>query len=729
MLLAGSMQSMAQQATPGETRSLPTITVTEKATDPQGKDTLRATTSTIGKGRQQLRDIPQSVTVVTEKLIDDRNLDTLKDVLHNTAGITFLAAEGGEEDIRLRGFSLSGTGDIFVDGMRDPAFYERDTFANDRIELLRGSASMLFGRGSTGGAVNQVTKQARAIDSNEITTTIGSHDYLRVNGDFNLHTGDNAGLRINAMHTTADNNGAGASIDKSGIAANYRWGIGTADEFSASLYHLDNRNGINYGLPWIRPTDASPRSETGLMTRLDPDTSYGMASDRNNGTADYVSFSHTHRFEDNGELKTQIRRGSYSRDQRSGAIRFARTTSSPLANPEAVDLDNLSDATILNRSTHIKIQDLDSLYVQSDLSRKFDGYGLKHELLMGVDAAQEKKTVYAALTAGQGGVTITKPQTTIGTPNDGAWVDESSRVLGVNNRFTSTGWGIYLQDLIEIAPQWKVLGGLRYDNMTGNYDNFNLNDNTVASYRQKISEWSKRAGVLYQPNDLSSYHVSYGTSFNTSGDTYSYNVLSANTPPEASTNLEIGTKLDSADKRFTTRLALFRSTKTNERNTDPDNAATALLLSGKRHTSGFEVDLSGRLTDRWEVYVSYVWQPISKIDKAAPTARNGEGQGERPWLTPRHSGTVWSTYQLTSRLRLGGGINFRSSQTPNRNPGWSAPAYATVDLMAEYLINDTFTLKANLINVADKLYADALYTGHYVPGSGRNLQVSLNARF
>lgn len=729
MLLAGSMQSMAQQATPGETRSLPTITVTEKATDPQGKDTLRATTSTIGKGRQQLRDIPQSVTVVTEKLIDDRNLDTLKDVLHNTAGITFLAAEGGEEDIRLRGFSLSGTGDIFVDGMRDPAFYERDTFANDRIELLRGSASMLFGRGSTGGAVNQVTKQARAIDSNEITTTIGSHDYLRVNGDFNLHTGDNAGLRINAMHTTADNNGAGASIDKSGIAANYRWGIGTADEFSASLYHLDNRNGINYGLPWIRPTDASPRSETGLMTRLDPDTSYGMASDRNNGTADYVSFSHTHRFEDNGELKTQIRRGSYSRDQRSGAIRFARTTSSPLANPEAVGLDNLSDATILNRSTHIKIQDLDSLYVQSDLSRKFDGYGLKHELLMGVDAAQEKKTVYAALTAGQGGVTITKPQTTIGTPNDGAWVDESSRVLGVNNRFTSTGWGIYLQDLIEIAPQWKVLGGLRYDNMTGNYDNFNLNDNTVASYRQKISEWSKRAGVLYQPNDLSSYHVSYGTSFNTSGDTYSYNVLSANTPPEASTNLEIGAKLDSADKRFTTRLALFRSTKTNERNTDPDNAATALLLSGKRHTSGFEVDLSGRLTDRWEVYVSYVWQPISKIDKAAPTARNGEGQGERPWLTPRHSGTVWSTYQLTSRLRLGGGINFRSSQTPNRNPGWSAPAYATVDLMAEYLINDTFTLKANLINVADKLYADALYTGHYVPGSGRNLQVSLNARF
>jgi catecholate siderophore receptor len=729
MLLAGSMQSMAQQAAPEKTRTLPTVTVTEKAIAPEGKDTLRATTSTIGKSRQQLRDIPQSVTVVTEKLIDDRNLDTLKEVLHNTAGITFQAAEGGEEDIRLRGFSLAGTGDIFVDGMRDPAFYDRDTFANNRIELLRGSASMLFGRGSTGGAVNQVTKEARAIDSNDITTTIGSHDYVRVEGDFNLHTGEDAGLRINAMYTNADNNGAGSRIDKSGIAANYRWGIGTADEFSASLYHLDNRNGINYGLPWIRPTAASPSSETGLMTRLEPDTYYGLASDTNDGTADYVTFSHTHRFQDNGELKTQIRRGSYTRDQRSGAIRFARANSTPLANPEPVALNNLSDDTVLNRGTHIKIQDLDSLYVQSDLNRKVDAYGLKHELLMGVDAAQEKKTVYKQVGASQGGVDITKPQTTIGTPNDGAWIDESSRVLGVNNQFTSTSWGIYLQDLVEVAPHWKVLGGLRYDNMTGNYDNFNLNDNSVVSYRQNIFEWSKRVGLLYQPNEVSSYHVSYGTSFNTSGDTYSYNALSANTDPESSTNLEIGAKLDSADKRFTTRLALFRSTKTNERNTDPDNAATVLLLSGKRHTAGFEVDLTGRLTDRWEVYVSYVWQPISKIDIAAPTARAGEQEGERPWLTPRHSGTVWSTYQLTSRLRLGGGINFRSSQTPNRNPGWSAASYATVDLMAEYMINDTFTVKANLINVADKLYADALYSGHYVPGSGRNLQVSLNARF
>ncbi|HPG81009.1 MAG TPA: TonB-dependent receptor plug domain-containing protein, partial [Piscinibacter sp.] len=161
-----------------------------------GKDAYRATETRIGKGQQELRDIPQSVTVVTEKLIDDRNLDTMKDVLKNTSGISFLAAEGGEEDIRLRGFSLQATGDVFVDGMRDPAFYERDTFFLDRLEVLRGSASMLFGRGSTGGAVNQVTKVPRLINENQVDVTMGNHAYVRAVGDFNLKLGESSALRL-----------------------------------------------------------------------------------------------------------------------------------------------------------------------------------------------------------------------------------------------------------------------------------------------------------------------------------------------------------------------------------------------------------------------------------------------------------------------------------------------------------------------------------------------------
>ena len=176
VVLSASASAWAQTAATAE-KTLAPVPVIEKAIAAEGKDSVRATETGIGKGKQALRDIPQSITVVTEKLIDDRNLDTLKEALHNTAGISFLAAEGGEEDIRLRGFSLAATGDIFVDGMRDPAFYDRDTFNNDRIELLRGSASMLFGRGSTGGAVNQVSKPARAMDENSVDVTVGSHGY------------------------------------------------------------------------------------------------------------------------------------------------------------------------------------------------------------------------------------------------------------------------------------------------------------------------------------------------------------------------------------------------------------------------------------------------------------------------------------------------------------------------------------------------------------------------
>ncbi len=731
LMLASSVSGWAQ--TSGE-RALGTVTVKERAEAPQGKDSVRATTTTTGKGNQQLRDIPQSITTVTEKLIDDRNLDTLKDVLQNTAGVTFLAAEGGEEDIRLRGFSLAQTGDIFLDGMRDPAFYDRDTFNLDRIDLLRGSASMLFGRGSTGGAVNQVSKLPRLVNEHEIATTIGNHQYRRVTGDFNFQTGEDSALRINAMVNKADNNGAGSSIDKSGIAVGYRFGIGTRNEFGVSLYYLDNDNGMNYGIPWIKPHATDTSAANTLISSLKPDAYYGMASDYSAGVAKFIALSHTHRFSSDSELKTMLRSGKFTRDQRAGTVRFGNAA----LNGAAVDLTNFGPNTILTRGSQLKVQDVEGTYFQSDYSNKFTAFGLKHEVLTGIDFAHERKTVYAARSAAQGGVTLTKPNTTAGTPDDGAWIDESTRAFRPNNAYTSKGVGIYAQDVLQVAEHWKLVGGARYDNMKGEYDTFTLPANapgpitTSASYEQKVVKWSKRFGVLYQPTELHSFHFSYGTSFNTSGDAYSYNAQSANTPPESSENIELGARLDSADKRFTTRLAVFRSTKNHERNTDPDTAATRLLLSGKRHSAGVEVDVTGRITPKWEIYASYMWMPIAKVDKAASTATTvGNREGDRPGLSPRHSGTVWSTYQFTPQLRLGAGVNFRSKQSPAdvTAPAWEAPGYATFDLMGEYTFNETFTLKGNITNVGDKLYANALYRGHYIPGAGRLYQLSLIAKF
>jgi len=718
MLLAASFTTSAHAQAE---KTLSTVTVREKAETAEGKDSLRATETSIGKGKQQLRDIPQSITVVTEKQLDDRNLDTVKDALKQTAGITFQAAEGGEEDIRLRGFALSTTGDIFVDGLRDPAFYDRDTFNLDRVELLRGSASMLFGRGSTGGAVNLVNKVPRLMDENQIDVTVGSHNHRRVVGDFNQQTGESAALRVSAMKTTADNNGAGSSIDKQGIAGSYRWGIGERDEFTASLYRLENNNGINYGMPWIKPTSASPASATTLLP-VNPTSKYGMASDYNNGTATYATLAHTHRFDGDTELTTRVRQGSFTRDQRASTIRTSAA------------LDTFGPSATLTRGTQNKIQDLDTLYVQSDFSRKFTAWGVKHEVLSGVDVAREQKTVYAARTAAQGlgGVDLVKPSTTVGNPDDGAWVNEASRALRVNNQYTATAWGVYAQDLVQVAPHWKLLGGLRYDRLKGNYDSFaapangaNAVNGAMSNYQMEVCEWSKRVGALFQPSERESYHFSAATSFNTSGDAYSLGAGNKDVPPEQSINLELGAKLDSADKNFSTRYALFQSTKLNERNTDPLQPGVT-VLSGRRHAAGLEADITGRLSPRWEVFGSFMWMPVAKIDVGGQGA---EAAGARPSLTPRVSATLWNTYQINGQWRVGAGLNHRGAQTPNRNPGWEAPAFTTADVMAEYRYDEQLTFKGNVSNLTNKLYADQLYSGHYVPGAGRLVQVTGSYKF
>ena len=708
---------------------------------------VRATTSSIGKGNQDLRDIPQSVTVVTEKLIEDRRIDTLKQALHQTAGITFQAAEGGEEDIRLRGFSLAASGDIYVDSLRDPAFYERDTFSFDRIELLRGSASMLFGRGSTGGVVNQVSKMPFLADASEVNFTAGSGSYLRFTGDFNVKTGETSALRVNVMNTTASGGGGNDKLDKQGLAPTFRWGIGTNDEFYVSGYYLRNNNGINYGIPWLRKVSTSA-AESGLVEGIDPKNFYGAASDYNAGGAALATIGHTHRFADGGELKTAVRHGRYDRDQRASTIRFCQrtvnATTGVVSNPDCPTtlpgLDTISDSTLLTRGTNNKVQDMTTTYAQSDYSNKFNWFGVKNEVLTGVDLAHEVFHNYAVVVPT--GVTLDKntPRTTIGSPNDGSgWVDETARIQRQAAAFDAKALGLYFQDLVQVAPRWKVLGGLRWDYFKGDYQTFQTADSATVAVGTQLADrgrsdklWSKRFGVLYQPSDALSFHFSYGTSFNTSGDTYQYDDQTKNTPPEGSENLELGAKLDWFDGRLSTRLAAFRSTKTNERNRDPDSAATQALLSGKRHSAGLEFDLAGRITPAWEVFGSYAWTPVAKIDIGAPGSVDGvgEGAGTRSAMTPRHSGTIWTTYQISKAFRLGGGLNARSSQTPNRNPaGIVAPSFVTGDLLAEYTLNEQIGFKLNVNNVTNKLYADALYTGHYIPGAGRSVQLTMTARF
>jgi catecholate siderophore receptor len=737
LMLAGSLSSpqtaAAQEANAEGT--LKTVTVRDKQESPtQAKESLLVKKSGIAKGDQALKDIPQTVTVMTEKLMNDRNLDDLREVLKTTSGVTFLAGETGEEDVRMRGFSLQQAGDIYVDGLRDAPLIERDTFNLDRVEVLKGSASMLFGKGSTGGVVNQVNKQPFLMDQNEVNLTVGNGNARRLTGDFNKQTGEDSALRINAVVHKADN--WGAAVDKKGAAASYRWGIGERDEFTASLYHLETNGRPLYSHPWMVDNGTSTNGGSGANTKgtlvpvLDAKNFYGMASDHLRTDTTHGTLSHKHRFDQDSELKTTLRYGQYSRDLLGTQVGFKSLT----------QLSDLNDNTALKRSPKARFGDSDVLQAQSDYSSKFQALGFQHSLIAGVDVNHENARRNNSATTG---LPTPYADTLVGTPNNGVGITDS-RVLAPTMSFKSQNLGTYVQDTVQWTDEIKLQGGLRVEHFSTTYTD-------AQGYSVDLSKTlaSPRIGALWQPNANSTYYTSWGTSYNTSGDTYLYgvgtslapltlqgtpqtlkpnaNLTTLNTPPEKSRNFEVGGKWELFEGKSLLGLAFFHSEKYNERNTDVDSATNQFLLSGKRHATGLELNFAGRLSPAWEMFYNHTWIPNARIDVSSATGNMK--QGDRPGLTPEHSASLWSTYRVTPLWRVGAGLNYRGQQTPLINASIHTAAFTTVDAMVEHTVSDNTVLKLNVSNLSNKLYIDQVYSSFYIPGTARRVELSMKTLF
>jgi catecholate siderophore receptor len=737
LMLAGSLSSpqtaAAQEANAEGT--LKTVTVRDKQESPtQAKESLLVKKSGIAKGDQALKDIPQTVTVMTEKLMNDRNLDDLREVLKTTSGVTFLAGETGEEDVRMRGFSLQQAGDIYVDGLRDAPLIERDTFNLDRVEVLKGSASMLFGKGSTGGVVNQVNKQPFLMDQNEVNLTVGNGNARRLTGDFNKQTGEDSALRINAVVHKADN--WGAAVDKKGAAASYRWGIGERDEFTASLYHLETDGRPLYSHPWMVDNGTSTNGGSGANTKgtlvpvLDAKNFYGMASDHLRTDTTHGTLSHKHRFDQDSELKTTLRYGQYSRDLLGTQVGFKSLT----------QLSDLNDSTVLKRSPKARFGDSDVLQAQSDYSSKFQALGFQHSLIAGVDVNHENARRNNSATTG---LPTPYADTLVGTPNNGVGITDS-RVLAPTMSFKSQNLGTYVQDTVQWTDEIKLQGGLRVEHFSTTYTD-------AQGYSVDLSKTlaSPRIGALWQPNANSTYYTSWGTSYNTSGDTYLYgvgtslapltlqgtpqtlkpnpNLTTLNTPPEKSRNFEVGGKWELFEGKSLLGLAFFHSEKYNERNTDVDSATNQFLLSGKRHATGLEFNFAGRLSPAWEMFYNHTWIPTARIDVSSATGNMK--QGDRPGLTPEHSASLWSTYRVAPMWRVGAGLNYRGQQTPLINATIHTAAFTTVDAMVEHTVSDNTVLKLNVSNLSNKLYIDQVYSSFYIPGTARRVELSLKTLF
>ena len=218
-----------------------------------------------------LKDTPQSITVVPQRIIREEAVFNLRDALRNVTGISLAAGEGGGaqgDNLTLRGFSARN--DIFTDGVRDFGQYTRDTFDLESVEVLKGPSSVLFGRGSTGGVINQVTKTPRLTPNYTFTGTEGTGPFSRATIDINQPVADTAAFRLNGMFTDA------GVVDRDethlrrwGAAPSFTIGLGTPTQFNASYYYFGDNNLPDYGFPYVfgKPADVNRSNFYGLIDR------------------------------------------------------------------------------------------------------------------------------------------------------------------------------------------------------------------------------------------------------------------------------------------------------------------------------------------------------------------------------------------------------------------------------------------------------------------------------
>ncbi len=679
-------------ASGGETE-LPPVTVTEGRE--RSREGYQPGTTSIGKMPQATRDIPQSVTIVPEQLMHDRNAHTFKEALHNVAGLTYNAGEGGRigDNITLRGYSA--VGDLYLDGMRDIAQYNREVFNLDRIEVLRGSASMLFGRGSTGGVINQVSKQPFLGNENKVALIYGSYDYQRLTTDINQSIGDNSAFRFNAMKTDTDSFRNAVEQHRWGVAPSLSFGLGTADELTVAYYRLKEDNVPDYGVPYFQ----------GKPLNVPVDRFYGLASDFERNDTQITTTTYQHHFDGDTTLKTVLRKADYERDLWATAPRISGTPSV------------ITDSTVINRQAQRRGGEEHTLTSQTDFTTKLDAAGMKHQLLTGVELVKEQADRWSY--AGTPGSTAT----TVGNPNpNDAQLPGYGNTTRINpNSYTAHTVGVYAQDILELTPLWKLLLGARWDKFDADYER----PAPAGDLTRTDRVWSYRSGLIYQPHGWDSYYISYGTSFNPSAELYQLDDRAANTPPEESRNIEIGAKWDLYGGDLALRTAIFRSEKTNERNTDLAVSVDQNLLSGRRHTDGIEFEAAGRITNRWEVFGAVAYMK-GIIDAA--TGQQANTLNKTPINTPDYTFSLWSTYRLDDGWKIGGGAEGAGLRYGNNTDTNAVPSYTRWDALLAYA-QPSYELRLNVLNVFNKKYYEGVYQGHTVPGALRSVQLTGEFKF
>lgn len=681
-------------------QTLPTISVSGAA-DPQD---FQAERSSVGaKTPTALRDIPQSVTVINRSLLQSQGATSFQDALRNAPGVTIGGAEGGQigNNINLRGFTAQN--DIYLDGFRDRNQYYRDTFDLEAIEVLYGPSSMLFGRGSTGGVINQVSKQANRKPLTEVSGTLGTDDRYRTTIDVNRPIGDHAAFRINAF---AQSMGTGRDEMRNkdyGFAPTVRFGIGTPTEITLSALIQHNHDMPDYGIP---PLNGHPAP-------VSRNTFYGLTDDRTIQDVQTLSARIEHKFSDSLKVSNQTQFSHSRTDAREtapGAVLTGPLSTSPaLSNGNFTSLP-LSDLYV-RLASHDRVIDNNSLYNDTMVQYRFDLGPVRNDVIAGVELGHETYTNRATTRSNLPIVPLVDPPY-LSTP--------SNVVTTAGNRAESGANEIaaYLNDTVSLGRYWKLIGGVRWDRFQAHIAN-TVNAPGYASQTNDFT--SVRAGAIYQPTDWQSYYVSYGTSFNPSLETLTVTNNTQNLKPESTQSYEVGAKWDLLGGNLSVNSALFQQ--------EMDNARTQVstseyALEGDIRVRGFQTGVSGRLTKNWQVFGAYTY-----MDGTILKALDGT-QGHTPANTPRNTLTLWTTYAFTPHWEIGGGPTYMSSRYAAPNNYVKVGGYTRWDAMAAYH-QKKWDVRLNLLNLTNKYYFDSLIQsdgGRSVPGIGRTFLATFDYR-
>jgi catecholate siderophore receptor len=710
LMLAGfsvlSPLAMAQQAVAPATKELPTVNVRADAEKPDG---MLATKTRVGKVLQDPQDIPQAVTTITKTLMEEQQVGSLREALRNVSGLSFNAAEGGRsgDNVNLRGFYTFG--DMYLDGIRDTAQYNRETFNLEQIDVLRVAGAMLFGRGQAGGVINQVSKMPLSFEQSTLTGSIGTDGYQEVTADLNKPINENTALRVNVMQRDEGSwrsnpaTGSEPEVHRKGIALSLGLNLHTDNQFWINYSRLQSNDNPDYGVSF----NAATRAPGTILP-----VNYYWGNDRTFDKSDtsMMTLVNEYKFSPDSQLRTQIRMADYDRSY------WAKTP----------NLTTPPDALGAVGGNQTRTSNYKTLTVQSDYSTKFQAFGMKHEALAGIEYLKEDS--------------YRNSLQNFGAPGAPVYLPYQASSTATPTQFTSDSYAVYAQDTIEFIPKWKATLGVRHDLMNAVYS-------SATSPKLNYGENSYRSALSYQPADDTHYYVAWSTSFSPTADLYQLTVTPQ--PPETSDVIELGAKWLLLEGDLAFRVALYQATKHWERNADLES--TAAILTKKRRTNGLELEAAGRINDRWEIFSGValmdakILQVAENVNPATGvvTSANPAYAGQRARNTPAYTLNVWSTYQLASRWKIGGGVEAKGKRdavnpsgtgpVPTLNGAYypnTAPAYARWDAMVAYE-QTKWTYRLNIKNLFDTVYYDSVYDngGFTVPGTRRSAILTAEYKF